>query len=304
MILYANLDFYCIGRFIPTIASFFWCVFVYIYIFYLFVVCSIYQFFWGALLRLLFCLFPYYYSLCPCFQNLVFSFIPHHWQKTPGLLPTHSLEGSTLPTPFHRSFSNIFITVFLFIIYFVFCFILNRIFFNWTNTVRTKVAKTAKSELRFCLFVILLFLLLPLVSIRNKDLQKQNPDHINYNKRPWYASYYPTWWNYIDSGLRQTTFTPSSGAILWVSWFSRLSPGDSYRSLVDTAERYCGPIATAYPVWHTCVSPPTVSCSFYIDSPQDRLTDRDQLSQSLDTSRTDSRDNSLDISLPELPIKI
>ena len=179
MILYANLDFYCIGRFIPTIASFFWCVFVYIYIFYLFVVCSIYQFFWGALLRLIFCLFPYYYSLCPCFQNLVFSFIPHHWQKTPGILPTHSLEGGTLPTPFHRSFSNIFITIFLFIIYFVFCFILNRIFFNWTNTVRTKVAKTAKSELRFCLFVILLFLLPPLVSIRNKDLQKQNPDHIN-----------------------------------------------------------------------------------------------------------------------------
>ena len=252
MILYANLDFYCIGRFIPTIASFFWCVFVYIYIFYLFVVCSIYQFFWGALLRLLFCLFPYYYSLCPRFQNHVFSFIPHHWQKTPGLLPAHSLEGGTLPTPFHRSLSNIFITIFLFIIYFVFCFILNRIFFNWTNTVRTKVAKTAKSELRFCLFVILLFLLPPLVSIRNKDLQKQNPDHINYNKRPWYASYYPTWWNYIDSGLRQTTTTPSSGAIFWVSWFTRLSPGDRYRPLVDTAGRYCPPIATAYPVWHNC----------------------------------------------------
>ena len=42
-----------------------------------------------------------------------------------------------------------------------------------TNTVCTKVAKTAKSELRFCLFVILLFLLPQLVSARNEDLQTQ-----------------------------------------------------------------------------------------------------------------------------------
>ena len=42
-----------------------------------------------------------------------------------------------------------------------------------TNTMCTKVAKTAKSELGFCLFVILLFLLLQLVSTRNEDLQTQ-----------------------------------------------------------------------------------------------------------------------------------
>ena len=47
------------------------------------------------------------------------------------------------------------------------------------NAVRSKVTKTAKSELRFCFFVILLFLLPQLVSIRNEDLQT-NPDHINY----------------------------------------------------------------------------------------------------------------------------
>ena len=47
------------------------------------------------------------------------------------------------------------------------------------NAVRSKVAKTAKSELRFCFFVILLFLLPQLVSIRKEDLQA-NPDHINY----------------------------------------------------------------------------------------------------------------------------
>ena len=41
-----------------------------------------------------------------------------------------------------------------------------------------------------------------------------------------------------------------------------------------------------------------------IDSDQDRLTDRDHLSQSLDSYRTDSSDNSLDISLPELPMKM
>ena len=40
-----------------------------------------------------------------------------------------------------------------------------------------------------------------------------------------------------------------------------------------------------------------------VDSAQNRLTDRDQLSQSSDTSRTDSSDNSLDILLPELLIE-
>ena len=41
-----------------------------------------------------------------------------------------------------------------------------------------------------------------------------------------------------------------------------------------------------------------------VDSTQDRFTNRDQLSQSLDASRTDSSDNSLDTSLPELPMEI
>ena len=41
-----------------------------------------------------------------------------------------------------------------------------------------------------------------------------------------------------------------------------------------------------------------------VDSAQDRLTDRDHLSQSLDTSQTDSSDNSLDILLPELPTEM
>ena len=41
-----------------------------------------------------------------------------------------------------------------------------------------------------------------------------------------------------------------------------------------------------------------------VDSNQDRFTNRDQLSQSLDASRTDSSDNSLDTSLPELPMEI
>ena len=41
-----------------------------------------------------------------------------------------------------------------------------------------------------------------------------------------------------------------------------------------------------------------------VDSDQDRLTDRDHLSQSLNTSRTNSSDNSLDIPPPELPIEM
>ena len=42
MILYANLDFYCIDCFILTVANFFKVFSVYIYIFYLFVVCRIF----------------------------------------------------------------------------------------------------------------------------------------------------------------------------------------------------------------------------------------------------------------------
>ena len=38
-----------------------------------------------------------------------------------------------------------------------------------------------------------------------------------------------------------------------------------------------------------------------VDSSQDRLTDSDQLLQSLASSRTDSSDNSLDTLLPDLP---
>ena len=41
-----------------------------------------------------------------------------------------------------------------------------------------------------------------------------------------------------------------------------------------------------------------------VDSTQDHLTDRGHLPQSLDSSRTDSSENSLDISLPELPIEM
>ena len=40
-----------------------------------------------------------------------------------------------------------------------------------------------------------------------------------------------------------------------------------------------------------------------IHSAEDRLTDCNQLSQLLSSSRTDSDDNSLDISLPEIPVE-
>ena len=41
-----------------------------------------------------------------------------------------------------------------------------------------------------------------------------------------------------------------------------------------------------------------------IDPTEDRLTDLDPLSQSLDSSQTHSEENSLDISLPELPVEM
>ena len=43
---------------------------------------------------------------------------------------------------------------------------------------------------------------------------------------------------------------------------------------------------------------------FLVDSAQGHLTGRDQLSQLLDSSRTDLSNNSLDISLPELSIEM
>ena len=111
-------------------------------------------------MRLLFCLFPHYYS-----------FIIPHQQKIPWSSAYPQSGGGTLPTPYHRSFKKLFITIFL--IYYSFCVLFLIGIFILTNTVRTQVAKTAKSQLHFYLFVILLFLLLQLVSIRSEDLQTQ-----------------------------------------------------------------------------------------------------------------------------------
>ena len=46
-----------------------------------------------------------------------------------GFLPAHSLVRDTLPKPYHRSFNNLFITIFSFIIHFEFSFVLNRNFY-------------------------------------------------------------------------------------------------------------------------------------------------------------------------------
>ena len=50
--------------------------------------------------------------------------------------------------------------------------------------------------------------------------------------------------------------------------------------------------------------PQSPAADSLVDLAQDRLRDHDQLPQSLDSSRTDSTDTSLDISLPELPIEM
>ena len=80
----------------------------------------------------------------------------------------------------------------------------------------TKVAKTAKSELCFCLFVILLFLLRQLVSIRNKGLQTQTLTLSTITSDPDSLVITPPGGTTraLDSGFRQTTATPLSGAIL------------------------------------------------------------------------------------------
>ena len=77
--------------------------------------------------------------------------------------------GARSPRHIIKVLTTYLLQIFLLIINFVFlfCFVLNRTYI-WTKTVRTDVAKTAKSELRFCLFIFL-FLLPHLVSIRDED---------------------------------------------------------------------------------------------------------------------------------------
>ena len=60
----------------------------------------------------------------PLFSEPSFSLVAPHQQKTPpGLLPTHSLLGSNLPTSYHRSFNNFFIAIFSDLL-FILCFVL------------------------------------------------------------------------------------------------------------------------------------------------------------------------------------
>ena len=108
----------------------------------------------------------------PCFQNLAFPSSYSSPTEDPLVFclpivwwgacpPRHTIEVFT-------TYLLHFFFLLLFILYFVLFLI--RIFIL-TNTVRTKVAQAAKSELRFCFFVIFLILLSQLVSTRNEGLQ-------------------------------------------------------------------------------------------------------------------------------------
>ena len=69
-----------------------------------------------------------------------------------GLLTSHTLEGARSPRHIIEVLIICLLQFFLnLLIYYSVCFILNRIFIS-TNTVRTEVAKTAKSEFH-CIFV-------------------------------------------------------------------------------------------------------------------------------------------------------
>ena len=122
MILYANLDFFCIDHFIPTVASLSWCVFVYMYIFYLFL--------YAAFINYSEVHFCVCYSACfhtINFYAFVFRTLPSLLllliDRRPPWSSAYPLSGGgTLPMPYHRSFNNLFITFFLFIIHFVFLF--------------------------------------------------------------------------------------------------------------------------------------------------------------------------------------
>ena len=118
----------------------------------------------------------------------------------------------------------------------------------------------------------------------------------------------PTCWNFIviDPGFRQTTTTPSSDAI----FFKCPDLQDFHPGIVketwsiqrgDTVVQLPKLIPFDATVYHQPQSP----TDSLIHSVQDRLPDHDQLSKSLDSSRTDySHDNSLDTSLPDLPIEM
>ena len=118
-----------------------------------------------------------------CFQKLGLHSITPHWQKTPpGLLLVLVWQGACSPRHTIKVLTTYLLQFFylLFLLYFV-LFYIGSFYFNQYSAHEV----TAKSKLRFCLFVILLFLLPQLVSIRNEELQT-NPDHINYiNTRLW-----------------------------------------------------------------------------------------------------------------------
>ena len=120
MILYANLDFYCIDYFIPTVANFFLCIDTYS----------------TSLLCVAFVNFSEVLSsVCysACFHTVslyafVFRTLPSCLllltdRRSPGVLLAHSLAGSALSTPYHRRFTNLFITMF-FILLSILCFVL------------------------------------------------------------------------------------------------------------------------------------------------------------------------------------
>ena len=119
MILYANLDFFCIDHFIPTVASLFWCVFVYMYTFYLFL--------YAAFINYSEVHFCVCYSACfhtISFYAFVFRTLPSLLlllvNRRPPWSAAYPLSGGgTLPMPYHRSFNNLFITIFF--IYYSFC---------------------------------------------------------------------------------------------------------------------------------------------------------------------------------------
>ena len=119
MILYANLAFSCIDRFIPTVASLFWCVFCgYIYILPL---CYIPHLLIFLRCSLAFVILPVSILLVfmPLFSETCLPFCYSSQTEYPLFF---CLPTVMLPTPYHRRFNNVFVTIFF--IYYSFCVLL------------------------------------------------------------------------------------------------------------------------------------------------------------------------------------
>ena len=160
-------------------------------------------------------------------------------------------------------------------------------------------------KLYFCLFVILLYLLPQWLGIRKEGFQDKT-DKTDDNHRYTYIRFLAHLQESHSRTLASSRLPPNNRIVHTFecpelqNFQMRIvrEPISIYRADTVVQLPKLTPINTAA---NQLSQSPEHSL---IDPTEDRLTGLDPLSQSLDSSQTDSEDNSLNISLPEIPMEI